>query len=163
MKKIFLILSLAFSVNAFAMSSAKYVEGKKDYIVAVDENTTVESLRDASKPVIVQFSAAWCGPCLMFWPQLYVLDDMRTGSYIIKLVDLSDNASMESAKKFLIANDMTNVEFIPYSVVLAPGETGFKYEGSSPEVMEKLLADEGIQQQEFNEAVEKAQKAAGLK
>ena len=46
-----------------------------------------ELVRDAPAPVLVDFWAAWCGPCRMVAPEMENLASSRAGSVIVAKVD----------------------------------------------------------------------------
>lgn len=151
MKYLLLTVAILMSISsAFAQKSPYYPIGKKDYVQVVEAATTLEDLRDANKTVIVQFSAEWCGPCIQFWPFMYTLDQLKPDAYIIKVVD--GTAGWDDITQIADSGNVS-VPGIPFMVVLAPGETGVKYQGNSFSAMDNLLNDQGIQKSDFNEAV----------
>ena len=46
-----------------------------------------ELVRDAKAPVLVDFWAAWCGPCRMVAPELDTLARRRAGTVVVAKVD----------------------------------------------------------------------------
>ena len=68
-----------------------------------------ELLRDAKTPVLVDFWAAWCGPCRAVAPELEKLAGQRTGKAVVVKVDT--DAQPELSARFGIRNIPTLVLF----------------------------------------------------
>ena len=63
---------------------------------ATDE--TFEALvLNATRPVLVDFWAAWCGPCRMVAPEIQKLADKYEGSIDVVKVDVDANPGISSA------------------------------------------------------------------
>lgn len=84
-----------------------------DAIVHVtDENFEAEVLQ-ADKPVLVDFWAAWCGPCKMIAP---ILDELSgTHGDKIKITKMDVDANKEVPGKF-------NIRGIPTLIIFKNGE-----------------------------------------
>jgi thioredoxin 2 len=68
-----------------------------------------ELIRDAKAPVLVDFWAAWCGPCRAVAPELEKLASQRAGSAVIAKVDT--DAQPELSARFGIRSIPTLVMF----------------------------------------------------
>lgn len=68
-----------------------------------------ELLRDAPLPVVVDFWAAWCGPCRMVAPELEKLSKGRAGALVVAKVDTE--ALPEVASRFGIRSIPTLIAF----------------------------------------------------
>ncbi|HQY62407.1 MAG: thioredoxin TrxC [Myxococcales bacterium] len=68
-----------------------------------------ELLRDARVPVLVDFWAAWCGPCRVVAPELEKLARDRAGQAVIAKVDT--DAQGELASRFAIRSIPTMILF----------------------------------------------------
>lgn len=77
-----------------------------------DANFEVEVAR-CEIPVLIDFWAPWCGPCMTLLPTLEALAPMYEGS--LKIVKVNIDESPELAEKF-------DVRGIPYLVLAKGGE-----------------------------------------
>jgi len=68
-----------------------------------------ELVRDSPTPVLVDFWAAWCGPCRAVAPELQALARQRSGSIVVAKVDTE--ALPEVASRFGIRSIPTMVLF----------------------------------------------------
>lgn len=86
-----------------------------EHILHVTDDNFEDEVINASGPVLVDFWAAWCGPCKMIAP---VLDELA-GEYEgkLKVCKLDVDANPETAPKF-------NVKGIPTLII---------FKGGSPE------------------------------
>ena len=55
-----------------------------------------ELIRDAKAPVLVDFWAAWCGPCRAVAPELEKLANQRQGNTIVAKVDTDAQAELSA-------------------------------------------------------------------
>ena len=60
----------------------------------VDENTFQAEVLDASQPVLVDFTAVWCGPCKMLEPVVVELAGEWAGKVKVVKLDVDHNASI---------------------------------------------------------------------
>ncbi len=68
-----------------------------------------ELVRDAKTPVLVDFWAAWCGPCRAVAPELEKLASERAGAAVIAKVDT--DAQPELSARFAIRSIPTMIVF----------------------------------------------------
>jgi thioredoxin 2 len=68
-----------------------------------------ELIREAKSPVVVDFWAAWCGPCRAVAPELEKLAKTRAGAAIVVKVDT--DAQPELSARFAIRSIPTLVMF----------------------------------------------------
>jgi thioredoxin 1 len=61
----------------------------KNTITVNDDNFDAEVLK-ASSPVLVDFTATWCGPCKMLSPIVDKIADETVGKYKVAKVDIDD-------------------------------------------------------------------------
>jgi thioredoxin 1 len=94
--------------------------------LAITDATFDEVVLKSNKPVVVDFWAAWCGPCRMVGP---VIDEVATeydGKAVVGKVDVDDN--QEFAAKYGVRNIPTvlifqNGEVVGRQVGVAPKKT----------------------------------------
>ncbi|GAA4763221.1 MULTISPECIES: thioredoxin [Flavobacterium] len=93
---------------------------------AITDATFEEVVLQSSKPVLVDFWAAWCGPCRMVGP---IIDEISTeydGKAVVGKVDV--DANQEFAAKYGVRNIPTvlifqNGEVVGRQVGVAPKDT----------------------------------------
>jgi putative thioredoxin len=105
-----------------------------DWIIDVDtanfERAVIERSRD--RPVVVDFWAAWCSPCLMLGPVLEKLVSERKGEVILAKVNIDE--AQELAHRYA-------VEAIPAVKAFRDGKPIFEFMGVLPETAVRQLLD----------------------
>ena len=101
--------------------------------VAVDESTFDQTVLKADKPVIVDFWATWCKPCVMIAPILDELADEYNDR--ISFVKLDVDQSPKTAAKY-------GVMSIPTLIIFKNGEPVSNIVGLRPkEELKRSLED----------------------
>ena len=91
--------------------------------VEIEEATFDESVIKAKMPVLVDFWAPWCRPCLMAAPVLEELAEEYAGRITIAKVDVDHN--MKIAAKY-------NIMAIPNLIIFKNGEPVSQIVGYKP-------------------------------
>ena len=92
----------------------------------ITDATFDEVVLKSDKPVLVDFWAAWCGPCRMVGPIIEELSNDYTGKAVVGKVDV--DANQEFAAKYGVRNIPTvlvfqNGEVVGRQVGVAPKKT----------------------------------------
>ena len=81
---------------------------------------TLQDILQGEKPVLVDFSAEWCGPCKMMPPILKQLHDNMGGTVRILKVDIDKNPALASAY---------NVQSVPTLALFKQGNLLWRQSG----------------------------------
>jgi thioredoxin 1 len=92
-------------------------------IPEVNEDTFQDEVLSATKPVLVDFSAVWCGPCKMLDP---IVEELaREWSEAIKVVKLDVDNNPNIAMKYQVMG-------VPTLMLFIGGETRERLTGYQP-------------------------------
>lgn len=94
--------------------------------IAITDATFEEVVLQSNKPVLVDFWAAWCGPCRMVGPVIEEISQEYKDQAVVGKVDV--DANQEFAAKYGIRNIPTvlifnNGEVVGRQVGVAPKKT----------------------------------------
>lgn len=89
----------------------------------ITDSNFEETVLNSSKPVLVDFWAAWCGPCRMVGPVIDEISNEYEGKAVVGKVDV--DANQEFAAKYGVRN-------IPTVLVFNNGEVVGRQVGVSP-------------------------------
>lgn len=101
----------------------------------ITDATFEETVLKSEKPVVVDFWAAWCGPCRMVGPIIDQISEEYDGKAVVGKVDV--DANQEFAAKYGVRN-------IPTVLIFDKGELVGRQVGVAPknvyaEAIDKLL------------------------
>ncbi len=102
---------------------------------AVSDATFEVEVKNAEKPVLVDFWAEWCGPCRMVAPILEELSEEFAGR--LKVVKLDVESNPEVAQKY-------NIRGIPALLLFKNGEVAGQQIGALPKHQLKAWLTEAV-------------------
>ncbi|NJQ06446.1 thioredoxin [Streptomyces lonarensis] len=104
-----------------------------DATITVTDADFAETVLNSDKPVLVDFWAAWCGPCRQIAPALEAIAGEQAGKIVIAKLNVDENP--ETAAKY-------GVMSIPTMNVYQGGEVVKTIVGAKPKAaIEKDLSD----------------------
>jgi thioredoxin 1 len=80
------------------------------HMTEVTDATFDELVMGADRPVLVEFSARWCGPCRMLAPTLHALADEQADRLRVAQIDVDDNPVIQ--RRYEVMSMPTLVLFV---------------------------------------------------
>lgn len=91
-------------------------------VININKNNFQEEIMNANQPVLVDFWAAWCGPCQMLGP---VIEEIAAERNDIKVAKVNVDEQPELASQFQVMS-------IPTLIVIKDGQIVNKSVGAKP-------------------------------
>jgi thioredoxin 1 len=79
------------------------------HVVALTDDTFDETVGSAEVPVVVDFWAAWCGPCKMLDPVIHELAEEQVGT--LTFAKLNVDEELEITRKYDVMSMPTMIVF----------------------------------------------------
>ncbi len=102
---------------------------------AVSDNDFDNTVLKSSVPVLVDFWAPWCGPCLAIGPTLEALAEEYQGKVVIAKMNVDENANIPAE---------FGVRSIPYLVMIKDGKVVDALVGAHPKAKLQDLINKTI-------------------
>lgn len=99
--------------------------------IEITDDNFEETVLNSDKPVLVDFWATWCGPCLTIAPLIEEIASEFEGKAVVGKLDVDSNP--QTAQKYGVRN-------IPTMLIFKNGEVVDKQVGAAPKkaLVEKL-------------------------
>lgn len=99
------------------------MDKKKSLLLKVGDSDFAKAVLESPQPVLVDFSAEWCGPCRAIEPVMEALATEYAGRATIAKVDIDSNPSI--AARY-------GVRAVPTVMIVANGEVDRVLVGARP-------------------------------
>lgn len=96
-------------IVAAVAAAGLYAAGKGDTVAALDDATYSAVVKNVKRPVVIDFSATWCGPCKIYGPTFHAVAKEYAGKADFYTVDIDKAPGMAAA---------FGVQAVPTTVVL---------------------------------------------
>jgi len=111
-----LLLCLGIATSAFAQAVPKPGETKYPKVIQVDNETVKATLKPNGKPLLINFWATWCVPCVEEFPLLVQLDAKYKDQIDFITISLDDPVEKTRAvPEFLTSQKATMPAFLLYT------------------------------------------------
>jgi thioredoxin 1 len=101
-----------------------------------NERKTFSEILQGEKPVLVDFSAEWCGPCKMMPPILKELKQLTGEKLTILTLDIDKNPKVAVSY---------NIQSVPTMILFKKGEIKWRQSGVIPAAQLKAVFDRTVQ------------------
>lgn len=108
---------------------------KRHTMETQNERKTFSELIGGEKPVLVDFSAEWCGPCKMMPPILKELKQMTGEDLIILKLDIDKNPNVAASY---------GIQSVPTMILFQKGEIRWRQSGVIQANQIKIAIDKSI-------------------
>jgi thioredoxin 1 len=109
--------------------SSRRPAGQGGMVVAVTEDSWQTDVLESDIPVVVDFSATWCGPCQEFAPILERIAERYQGKVKVASLDVGDH-SFDKAQKLATQYKISG---IPHIMIFKRGRIHQQFRGFTPE------------------------------
>lgn len=102
-------------------------------VIKIDKNNFKTEIMESDKPVLIDFWATWCGPCMMMSP---IIEEISKERADIKVAKINVDEESELAATF-------NISSIPAFFLIKDGKAVSKAVGAMPkeQLIKKLISE----------------------